>query len=42
MVAVLTLVDREEGGRERLAESGYALVSVFTGPELRAAAEAAE
>lgn len=41
VVAVLTLVDREEGGRERLEEVGYPLVSVFTGPELRQAAEAA-
>ena len=34
VVGVLTLVDREEGGRERLAEAGYPLVAVFTGKEL--------
>lgn len=37
VVGVLTLVDREEGGRERLAEAGYPLLSVFTGTELRQA-----
>lgn len=40
VVAVLTVVDREEGGRARLEEAGYPLISVFTGLELRAAAEA--
>jgi len=39
VVAVLTLVDREEGGRERLAKAVYPLIAVFTGAELRAAAE---
>ncbi len=34
VVGVLTLVDREEGGRERLEEAGYPLLSVFTGTEL--------
>jgi len=38
VVGVLTLVDREEGGRERLAEAGYPLVAVFTGKELLEAA----
>lgn len=41
VVAVLTLVDREEGGRDRLAQAGYPLIAVFTGPELRAAAGSA-
>lgn len=40
VVGVLTLVDREEGGRERVEASGYALVAVFSGLELREAAEA--
>lgn len=34
VVGVLTLVDREEGGREKLAEAGYPLLAVFTGQEL--------
>lgn len=34
VVGVLTLVDREEGGRERLREAELELVAVFTGPEL--------
>jgi len=34
VVAVLTLVDRMEGGRERLAEVGLPLLAVFGGPEL--------
>jgi orotate phosphoribosyltransferase len=38
VVGVLTLVDREEGGRERLRDAGYPLVSVYSGPELLAAA----
>ena len=38
VLGVLTLVDREEGGRERLAEAGYPLVAVFTGRELLEAA----
>jgi len=41
VVGVLTLVDREEGGRERLADAGHALISVFSGPELLAAARKA-
>lgn len=40
VVGVLTLVDREEGGRERLAEAGYPLLAAFTGVELLAAARA--
>ena len=40
VVGVLTLVDREEGGRERLENAGYRLVSVYSGPELLAAARA--
>jgi len=30
VVQVLTLVDREEGARENLAEEGYAMQSIFT------------
>jgi len=40
VVGVLTLVDREEGGRERLEGAGYPLVAVFTGRELLEAAQA--
>lgn len=39
VVAVLTLVDRMEGGRERLAEAGLPLLAVFDGPELLALAK---
>ena len=38
VAGVLTLVDREEGVRERLAEAGLPLVAVFTGSELLEAA----
>lgn len=38
VVGVLTLVDREEGGRERLEAAGFPLISVFTGKELLEAA----
>jgi len=38
VVGVLTLVDREEGGRERLREAGYPLIAVFSGAELLEAA----
>lgn len=38
IAGVLTLVDREEGGRKRLEEAGYHLVAVFTGQELLALA----
>jgi orotate phosphoribosyltransferase len=34
IVRVLTLVDRQEGARERLAKVGYDLIAVFTGEEL--------
>ena len=34
VVAVLTLVDRMEGGRARLEEAGLSLLAVFAGPEL--------
>lgn len=40
VVGVLTLVDREEGGRERLETAGYPLVAVFTGRDLLEAARA--
>ncbi len=38
VAGVLCLVDREEGGRERIAQSGLDLHAVFSGPELRDAA----
>ncbi|MGA1696937.1 MAG: orotate phosphoribosyltransferase, partial [Arenicellales bacterium] len=38
VAGVLTLVDREEGGRDRLRDAGYDLVAVFTGQELLALA----
>lgn len=37
VVAVLCVLDRQEGGREALAEAGYELVSIFTRKELVAA-----
>lgn len=40
VVAVLTLVDRQEGGRERLEAEGLDAYAVFTGPELLEAARA--
>jgi orotate phosphoribosyltransferase len=40
VVGVLTLVDRREGGEERLSRAGYSLISVYSGPELLAAARA--
>lgn len=42
VVGVLTLVDREEGGRARLEGAGYPLVAVFTGRELLEAARSRE
>ncbi len=39
VAAVLTVLDREEGGRERLAEAGLTLESIFTRKELLAAAQ---
>lgn len=37
VTAVLCVLDRQEGGREALAEAGYELVSIFTRKELLAA-----
>lgn len=37
---VLTLVDREQGGRERLSSAGIVLLAVFSGPELLETARA--
>lgn len=37
VLGVLAVVDREQGGRDRLEEAGYALVSLFTASELLAA-----
>jgi orotate phosphoribosyltransferase len=34
IVRVLCLVDRQEGAREKLAQAGYQLVSLFTGQDL--------
>lgn len=39
VVGVLTLVDREQGGRRRLEDAGYPLLSVFTAAELLGAAD---
>lgn len=36
VLGVLAVVDRQEGGRERLATDGYRLVSLFTAKELLA------
>ncbi len=38
VLGVFCLVDREEGGRERIEEAGYPVVAAFSGPDLRAAA----
>ncbi len=38
IAAVLTVLDREEGGREKLAEAGLELKSIFTRSELLKAA----
>jgi orotate phosphoribosyltransferase len=35
VAGVLALVDREEGGGERVAEAGYDYRVVFTGTDLR-------
>jgi len=37
-VAVCTVLDREEGGRQAILDAGYELISVFTRDELVAAA----
>ena len=37
VMAVLVLVDREEGGRERLEDEGYRVLSLYTAGELEAA-----
>ena len=34
VVAILTLVDREEGGRERVEDAGYQLLAAYTASEL--------
>jgi len=36
VVGVLTIVDRQGGGREAMAEEGLELVALFTGEELKA------
>lgn len=36
VLGILAVVDREQGGRERLQEAGYSLVSLFTASELLA------
>lgn len=41
VLAVLALVDREEGGREALRDEGLQVVSLFTAGDLRAAREEA-
>ncbi len=41
VLAVLTLVDREEGGRRTLEEAGYPVVALYTAGELREARESA-
>jgi orotate phosphoribosyltransferase len=41
IAAVLAVLDREEGGRENLAQAGYELRSIFTRSELKAAGAAA-
>lgn len=38
ILGVCTLVDRQEGAEERLAEAGHTLISAFTGPDLLNAA----
>ncbi|HKK08514.1 MAG TPA: phosphoribosyltransferase family protein, partial [Gemmatimonadota bacterium] len=37
VVAVLALVDREEGGRESLEEAGHRVLALYTASELRGA-----
>lgn len=38
VLGVFCLVDRDEGGRERIEEAGCAVVAAFLGPDLRAGA----
>ena len=38
VAAVVSIMDREEGGREKMAEQGYRLISLFTRKELLACA----
>lgn len=40
VVGVLTLIDREEGGAERIRAEGVPLLAAFAGPELLAMAQA--
>ncbi len=42
VLAVLTLVDREEGGRERIEAAGYTLLALFTAKELLAEDESSQ
>lgn len=41
ILGVCTLVDRQEGAEELLAQAGHTLISAFTGPELLKAAQGA-
>ena len=41
VAGLLTVVDREEGGRERVEAEGFPLLALFTGGELLEAARAA-
>ena len=38
VAAIVCIMDREEGGREKMAEAGYELISLFTRKELLACA----
>jgi orotate phosphoribosyltransferase len=40
VVGVLTLIDREEGGRQKIVELGLPLLAAYSGPDLLAAARA--
>ncbi len=42
VLGVLAVVDREQGGRERLQEAGYTLVSLFSASELLASQDDGE
>lgn len=42
VLGVLAVVDREQGGRERLQEAGYTLVSLFSATELLASQDDGE